>query len=118
MATKFESYRRNDLLLNETAAEKAIARILTQAGYEFVKQYPLRSKSGKLFYADILIPKLKLIVEVDGGYHYTQDQKRLDANRSSVIRSLGLHVYRFSNRDARNPEKVLKKIANLRRKHS
>lgn len=113
---KFERYRRCELISKATSAEKLVARELNGLGVHFVLQYPIRSKLGKLFYADIYIPELKLILEVDGAYHETKEQKRKDGNRSSVIRSLGLHVYRITNSEARRAGAVAKKIASARKK--
>lgn len=71
-----------------------------------------------MYFADLYVPKLKLIIECDGGYHYTTRQKRLDSNRSSGLRRLGYHVVRLSNRDARDIRKVKAKIALILRRNS
>lgn len=105
----FETFNRRSLLSNTTDAEKAACKILSSLNIRYIKQYPINT-GKKIYYADIYIPQLRLILEIDGGYHYTPDQKRKDENRSSGIRRLGLHVYRLSNKDARSLQRVKAKI--------
>ena len=106
---------RCDLLSRTTDAERAAARNCKLLGYEIVQQQPIVT-GRKLYFADIYIPSVKLIVELDGGYHYTKDQKRKDGNRSSGIWRLGYHVVRLSNHDARDINKVRAKIDLVLRK--
>lgn len=96
---------RKELLSKSTLAEKSVCKALDIIGIRYIRQYPIRT-AQKTFYADIYIPTLRLIIEVDGQYHYTQKQKRLDANRSACIRKLGLHIYRISNTKAYNAKNV------------
>ena len=105
----FQSKRRKELLSKSTSAEKAACNILSKIGIVYVKQFPIWT-GRKQYYADIYIPSLKLVLEIDGAYHFTQKQERLDENRSAGIRRLGYHVCRLSNKDARNPEKIKAKI--------
>lgn len=106
---KTKGKRRNELLEKSTSAEKAACVILQKIGIQFYRQYPVWT-GRKQYYADIYIPKLKLILEIDGAYHFHAEQKRLDENRSAGLRRLGYHVCRLTNKDARNPEKVIGKI--------
>lgn len=100
---------RCDLLSHTTDAEKAAAKICTHLGYKVISQQPIVT-GRKLYFADIYLPEIKLIIEVDGDYHFTKDQKRKDGNRSSGIWRLGYHLVRLNNHDARNPKKVKAKI--------
>ncbi len=106
---------RCDLLSHTTDAEKAAARICSQLGYKVVLQQPITT-GRKLYFADIYLPEIKTIVELDGGYHYTKSQKHKDGNRSAGIWRLGYHVVRLSNRDARNASKMKAKIDLILRK--
>lgn len=96
---------RLELLHKSTPAEKSVCRILEEMGVKFVRQMPVRT-GRKTFYADIYIPSLRLVIEVDGGYHFTQEQKRKDENRSACLRRMGLHIYRICNRRATSPKAV------------
>lgn len=104
--------RRYELQAHATQAERAAYRILDHAHIHYVKQYHVFT-GRKHFYADIYIPSVRLIVEIDGGYHFTENQRRLDANRSACLRRMGYHVYRLRNADARDPQKLISKIRSL-----
>ena len=39
----------------------------------------------------------KLVIEVDGSQHYTEYGIECDRKRTDLLKSLGLHVMRFSN---------------------
>ena len=101
--------RRFELLEKSTAAEKAACSILSKMGVEYVRQYPIWT-GRKKYYADIYVPKFKLVLEIDGAYHFTKEQIRKDENRSAGIRRLGYHVCRLTNADARQPKKILAKL--------
>lgn len=100
---------RCDLLSHTTDTERAAARICSRLGYKVILQQPIFT-GRKLYFADIYLPEIKTIVELDGGYHFTKNQKRKDGNRSVGIWRLGYHVVRLNNHDARDPRKVKAKI--------
>lgn len=98
-------------------AEKAAYNNIVRLGFTVIRQYPIWTKR-KIYFADLYIPKLKTIMEIDGGYHFTDKQKRIDGNRSSGLRRLGYHVVRLNNHDAHNINKIKDKILLiLRRKY-
>lgn len=101
--------RRDELLEKSTSAEKAACAILDKLGVRYIRQYPIWT-GRRQYYADIYIPKYRLIFEIDGKYHYTKEQTRKDSNRSAGIRRLGYHVCRLSNAEARHPDKIIGKI--------
>lgn len=106
---------RQDLMSKTSDAEKAAISNCKLLGYKVVRQQPITT-GRKLYFADIYLPELKTIVEVDGDYHYTSFQKRKDNNRSSGIWRMGYHVVRLSNHDARNLNKVKAKIELIKNK--
>ena len=108
--------RRAELLSKSSDAEKAAFKNLVRLGFKPIRQYPVWTKR-RIYFADLYIASLKLIVEIDGGYHYTARQKRLDGNRSSGLWRLGYHVVRLSNRDARDISKIKAKIILISRKN-
>jgi very-short-patch-repair endonuclease len=94
---------------NVTKAEESLwieLRNNQLEGYKFRRQHPL-----SIYIVDFYCHKLKLVIEVDGVYHQTEEQKKLDAERTSAIAFQGLKVLRFINEDViSNVSIVLNKI--------
>ncbi len=60
---------------------------------------------------DFYCPGAKLIVEIDGGQHYSAEGIRKDMARDAYMTSLGLTVLRFTEREAlENTHAVVEKI--------
>ena len=75
-------------------------------GYKFRRQHPLA-----IYIADFYCHELKLVIEVDGGYHQTKEQLILDKRRTDDIAFQGLKLIRFTNEEVTfNLEEVLTKI--------
>lgn len=115
VSDKWIRMRRADLMAHSSDAEKAAYRTILAMGYKVIRQHPINT-GRRIYFADLYLPELRTLFELDGGYHYTKDQKRLDGNRSSGIWRMGYHVVRLSNRDARDPEKIKSKINLIKRK--
>ena len=49
------------------------------------------------YIADFICLDKHLIIEVDGGYHYTEEQQREDNIRTDSLNRLGFYVLRFTN---------------------
>lgn len=96
---------RCDLLSHTTDAEKAAAKICTLLGYKVIPQQPIVT-GRKLYFADIYLPEIKLVIEINGGYHFTDKQRRKDKNRSQGIRRLGYSLFNITNKDARDIKKI------------
>jgi very-short-patch-repair endonuclease len=70
-----------------------------------------RQKPSGGYIADFYCPKTKLIVEVDGGQHFSGEVAENDEIRDEYMASLGLKVLRFSNSDVlRNVDAVVERI--------
>jgi very-short-patch-repair endonuclease len=61
-------------------------------GHWFYRQKPV----GK-YIADFYCPKAKLVVEVDGGQHFSDEIAEYDKVRNEYMAGLGLRVIRFTN---------------------
>ena len=78
----------------------------TQLGYKFRRQHPIG-----LFIADFVCLDRKLVVEVDGKYHETEEAQKYDAERTKYLESEGYEVLRFTNNEVRaNVEQVIDTI--------
>ena len=69
----------------------------TLGGYKFRRQYGI----GR-YVADFYCPKLRLVIEIDGDSHFTDQAEEYDRQREAYIQSLGLKVVRFTNLEVRN----------------
>lgn len=96
---------RQELMYRTSDAEKAAICNCLRLGYKVIRQQPIVT-GRKLYFADIYIPSLKLIIEVNGGYHFTDNQKRKDRNRSQGVRRLGYSLFNITNKDARDIKKI------------
>ena len=65
------------------------------AGYKFRRQHP----EGP-FFADFACLEVGLIVELDGGQHFSPASVAYDARRTATLRDFGFHVMRFTDREA------------------
>lgn len=63
-------------------------------GKKFRRQHPFEE-----FILDFYCDALKLVVEVDGGYHASEEQVEYDKNRTEFLEQFGLKVIRFSNQE-------------------
>jgi len=81
-------------------------RLRQVKGYWFYRQKPIGE-----YIVDFFCPKAKLVVEVDGGQHFSGDTAESDKIRDEYLRSLGLKVLRFANNEViKNIEGVIEKI--------
>jgi very-short-patch-repair endonuclease len=80
---------------NATGAEEFLWSSLKNnqlEGLKFRRQHPI-----SIYIADFYCHKLKLIIEIDGGYHFSEEQKKLDEERTKDLEFQGLKVIRFTN---------------------
>lgn len=75
-------------------------------GYKFRRQCSI----GR-YVVDFYCPTRRLVVELDGDSHFTDEAEAYDRIRNEYMRSLGLKVVRFTNTEVReNLSGVLQKI--------
>ena len=70
--------------------------------YEYLRNYPVRFQRQKAignYIADFYCAKARLIIELDGGGHFTPEQRDADAVRTNALEAMGLTVLRISNLD-------------------
>jgi very-short-patch-repair endonuclease len=70
-----------------------------------------RQKTIGNYIVDFYCPKAKLVIELDGGQHYSPKGKTKDNSRDGYMRGIGLGVLRFSDKKIfGNIQDVLEKI--------
>ena len=70
--------------------------------YEFLRNYPVRFQRQKAignYIADFYCAKARMIIELDGGGHYTPEQAKKDELRTNDLESMNLTVLRICNLD-------------------
>ena len=70
--------------------------------YEFLRDYPVRFQRQKAigdYIVDFYCAKVGLVVELDGGGHYTAEQTEKDMLRTNDLQSMKLTVIRICNLD-------------------
>ena len=68
--------------------------------YDFLSGYEIRFQRQKAidnFIADFYCHKAKLIIEIDGSQHYSEQGMKKDEFRTEILESYGLTVIRFTN---------------------
>jgi very-short-patch-repair endonuclease len=95
---------------NSTDAERTLwseIRDHRLNGAGFRRQVPIGT-----YIADFVCHAARLVIELDGGQHFSDGQETADARRSAVIEAKGFRVLRFSNHDVMtNRAGVLETIA-------
>ena len=107
----FKGKRRN-LRNNQTDVEKLLWSHLRNKqfyGLKFYRQYSMGE-----YILDFYYPELRLAIELDGGQHAGEDNKRHDNIRTEYLRGQGIKVIRFWNNDVmKNIEGVLYEIKEI-----
>ena len=70
--------------------------------YDFLRSYPMRFQRQKAignYIADFYCAKARLVLELDGGGHYTAEQREKDSLRTNELESMNLKVVRICNLD-------------------
>ena len=70
--------------------------------YEYLRYYPVRFQRQKAigeYIVDFYCAKARLVVELDGGGHYTEEQQKADQIRTRRLEEMGLEVVRVCNLD-------------------
>ncbi len=95
--------RKDDRLLPKA---KTLRKTMTsherKLWYLFLRKYPIKIYKQRIidhYIADFYCAKAKLVIEIDGSQHYTEQGQYADGNRNYVFEKYGLKVMRFSNRE-------------------
>jgi len=90
---KYSRRLRNEM----TEAEKVLwSRIRGKQlkGFQVYRQKPI----GR-FVVDFYCPQAGLVIELDGGQHYSEEQQAKDKVRDQYMKALGLATLRFSDKE-------------------
>lgn len=102
---EFSRKLRNNSTLGEILLWKQL-RAGSMDGYTFNRQKPLGN-----YIVDFYCKPLHLVIEVDGGYHFEEEQKIRDDERQKILEGLQLNFLRFHDDEVRKDmHQVLRKI--------
>lgn len=102
---EFSRKLRNNSTLGEILLWKGL-RAGSMMGYTFNRQKPLGH-----YIVDFYCRPLNLVIEVDGGYHFEEEQKILDGERQAILEDMGLNFLRFHDEEVRKDmPQVLQRI--------
>ena len=68
--------------------------------YDYLSEYPVRFQRQKAidnFIADFYCHQAKLVIEIDGAQHYSNEGQQKDEFRTDVLEGYDLKVIRFTN---------------------
>jgi len=78
-------------------------------GFKFRRQHPI---SG--YALDFYCHKIRVSIEIDGGYHLQKEQREKDLERTDYLKGLGISEIRFTNEQVLNHyDDVIKSINTL-----
>lgn len=87
--------RAKKLRKNMTIPEKKLwYGFLNHFSLRVLRQRPINN-----FIVDFYCAKLKLVIEVDGDSHFTDEGRESDRRRTAILESYGLKVIRFTNEE-------------------
>lgn len=102
----WKTNRARVLRANATSAEAKLwshLRNRNLGGFKFARQVPIES-----YFVDFVCRDARLVIEVDGATHSSDEERAADAEREAALRRQGYDVLRVSNVDVReNIEGVL-----------
>ena len=98
-----------------TTYEKILWQVLRKNRlryFYFRRQHPISR-----FIVDFYCHDLRLVIEIDGGYHASAEQQENDSNRTAEMENFGLKILRFTNKEViENIRKVAREIEDEVRK--
>ena len=94
--------KNNELLENAKCLRRNMTRQEKHLWYDFLRHYPVKIYKQRIidnFIADFYCHKARLVIEIDGFQHYTNEGKLHDAARTQILEQYGISVLRFADSD-------------------
>ncbi|HOP74510.1 MAG TPA: DUF559 domain-containing protein [Bacillota bacterium] len=96
----------SDHSLNRSKAEKLLASLLTKHKISFRQNVHLEG-----YEFDFVLPEYRIIIEVDGFFHLSTSQQKLDTLKENLLTQKGYTLIRFQNYQIyQNPERTIQAI--------
>ena len=97
--------KNNDMLPRARELRKAMTPQERKLWYLFLQKHPVKFYKQRIissFIVDFYCASAKLVIELDGSQHYTDQGIAYDDERSDILMSYGLRVLRFTNQQVDN----------------
>ena len=94
--------KNKELLTPAKNLRKSMTRHEKHLWYDFLRYYPAKIYKQRIidnFIADFYCHQARLVIELDGSQHYTDEGKEYDDKRTEVFKKYDIKVIRFSNKD-------------------
>jgi very-short-patch-repair endonuclease len=108
-----------------TFIERKLQYFLTELGVEFIVGHTVMRKEqrangqSKVYYPDIYIPKLNLVLEADGEFWHNESEEQRLKRDNDIKELIGADVFHFKGDDIRyKGDKVFEEIKRLVNNHS
>ena len=92
-------YSINKIYLNNMTKEER------RLWYDYLRTHPVRFNRQKVlgkYIADFYSAAAHLVIELDGGGHFSEESAKYDAERTAFLESYGLKVIRIPNNEVNN----------------
>ena len=97
-----ERKHNTELTTNARALRKNMTKEEKHLWYDFLKNLPCTFNRQKVigdYIVDFYCATSKIVIEIDGWQHGTEENSEYDSIRTEYLESLGLKVLRYSNKD-------------------
>jgi len=105
-----QSKHNKDLVPMAKMLRKNMTKEEKHLWYDYLRTYPIRFLRQKVlgkYIADFYCAKAKLVIELDGSGHYTNDGKLHDEERTAFLKEYGLTVIRIPNTEIQKTSREL-----------
>ena len=89
-----------DLIPGANQLRRGMTKQEKMLWYGYLNRYPIKIYRQKVidrFIADFYCSQAKLVVEIDGGQHRSDEGRARDEERTEILNAHGIEVLRFSN---------------------
>ncbi len=111
-----KEYKRANIPLAKIL-RRNMTRFEKKLWYDFLSKHPIRFQRQKAignYIADFYCARAELVIELDGGGHFTPKAVEHDNTRTAELEKLGIYVVRIVNEDViRNFNGVCEMIDNI-----
>lgn len=94
--------KNNKLLGNAKRLRREMTKEERTLWYDFLRDYPVKIYKQRIigeYIVDFYCASAKLVIELDGSQHYTDEGIEKDTQRDAFLENIGLKVIRFTNKD-------------------